>query len=143
MSDRVESTPPAPTSPPTPSALPGVSPMLRESFLSIFQREGQEASLRLLGELAYQLVCEGRGGYLMGQDDDAITRTDVLGAVGDLRQAADQLAESTRSLAEIGSEEREVMRIALAIADASAAVQPIADQLDGALARYFGSEEPQ
>jgi hypothetical protein len=117
--------------------------MLRESFIGIFQREGQEPALRLLAELAYQLACESRGGYLMGEDDDAIARSEVLGAAGDLRQAADQLKESARGLTENANEDREALRIALAIADASAAVQPIADQLDAALARYLGSEEPQ
>lgn len=126
---------------PPPPARPTVSPMLRESFIAIFQREGQESSLRLLAELAYQLACEGRGGYLMGKDDDAITRTEVLGAAGDLRQAADQLKESARGLTENPNEDREALRMALAIADASAAVQPLADQLDAALARYLESAE--
>lgn len=118
------------------STRPPVARVLRESFVAYYQRDGQEAALRLLDELAYHFTCENRGGYLMAKDDDSITRSDILGAVGDLRQAADQLAESTRSLAELGSEEREVMRIALALADASADVQPIADRLDAAFARY-------
>lgn len=141
---RPQSAPP----PPTPPARREVSPMLRESFLAIFQQEGQAPALRLLGELVYQLACESRGGYLMAKDDedDAFTRADVFGAVGDLRQAAEQLQEGAKALAEIGSERREVMRVALAVADASAAVQPIADQLDAALAVYLASvapEEPQ
>jgi hypothetical protein len=57
---------------------------------------------------------------------------------------ADQLKESARGLTENANENREALRMALAIADASAAVQPIADQLDAALARYLeGAEVPQ
>jgi hypothetical protein len=117
--------------------------MLRESFVSLFQRDGQEAALRQLGELAFQLACECRAGYLMDKRADSITRSEVLGAVGDLRQAAAALAKASRGLAESGSEEREVMHIALAIADASAGVAPLADTLDAALARFLGSEVPQ
>lgn len=124
---------------PVPKSTRPVARVLRESFIAYFQRDGQEAALRLLDELAYQFTCECRGGYLMAKEGDAITRTDVLGTVGDLRQAADQLKESAQALAEIGSEDREVMRITLAVADTSAAVQPIADQLDAALAVYLAA----
>jgi hypothetical protein len=138
MSDRAESTAPVPPSPPTPPARPEVSPMLRESFIAFFQQHGQESALRMLAELAYQLALEGRRNYLMANDEHALERTKVLSAAGDLRQAAEQLRESARSLAEnSSSEHREVLRVTLAIADASAAVQPIADQLDAAVARFL------
>lgn len=121
---------------------------LRESFIAYFQLPGQETALRLLDELAYHSVCEVRGDYLMPRErepgaPDPITRTDVLAAAGDLRQAADQLKESAQALAEIGSEDREVMRIALAVADTSAAVQPLADALDAALAHFLANEPPE
>lgn len=116
---------------------------LRESFIALYQRDGQEAALRLLDELAYQFTCECRGSYIMAKEDDGITRSDVLAAAGDLRQAADQLRESAQGLAEAGHEEREAMRVTLAIADASAAVQPIADQLDAALAIYLAASAEQ
>lgn len=121
------------------STRPPVASALRESFIAFFQRDGQEAALRLLDELAYQFTCECRGSYTMAKEGDGITRSDVLAAAGDLRQAADQLRESAQGLAEVGHEEREAMRITLAIADASSAVQPIADQLDAALAVYLAA----
>jgi tRNA U34 5-methylaminomethyl-2-thiouridine-forming methyltransferase MnmC len=111
--------------------------VLRESFIAYFQRDGQEASLRLLDELAYHFSCEERGSYLMGKADGAIERSEVLGAARDLRQAAEQLRESAHALTENASEERELLRITLAIADADAEVQPIADRLDVALARFL------
>lgn len=124
------------------STRPPVARALRESFISYFQEDGQEAALRLLDGLAYHLMMEGRSEYLMPEGmRDFITEADVLAAVGDLRQAADQLRESAQGLAEAGHEEREAMRVTLAIADASAAVQPIADQLDAALARYLAAPE--
>jgi hypothetical protein len=117
-----------------------VARALRESFIAYFQEEGQEAALRLLDGLAYQLMLEGRSDYLMPEGErDHITEGDVLAAAGDLRQAADQLRESAQGLAEVGHEEREAMRITLAVADASAAVQPIADRLDAALAAYLAA----
>ena len=120
-----------------------VARVLRESFIAFFQRDGQEVALRLLDELAYQFTCEGRGDYLMGADVDgvgAIDRSEILGAVGDLRQAADQLRESTQAMTEAASEDRETLRMTLAIADASAAVQPLADQLDAALAHFLAAQ---
>lgn len=46
--------------------------VLRESFIANFQRDGQEAALRLLDDLAHQFTCEQRGDYLMGENDDSI-----------------------------------------------------------------------
>lgn len=140
MSSSSEHTAPSAPTPPAPPARPAVSSVLRESFISYFQRDGQEVALRLLDELAHQFTCEERGDYLMGEADDAITRAEVLGAVGDLRQAANALAEASRGLAEAVLEDREERRIALAIADTSAAVAPLADALDAALMRYLGRE---
>lgn len=121
-----------------------VARVLRESFVSYFQEEGQEAALRLLDELAYQLMLEGRSDYLMPEGErDHITEADARAAAGDLRQAADQLRESTQGLAEAGHEDREAMRITVAIADASAAVQPVAEQLDAALAVYLAAAGQQ
>ena len=117
--------------------------VLRESFIAVFQRDGQEAALRLLDDLAYQFTCEERGDYLMADEDDAIERSEALGAIGDIRQAADQLRESAQALTENASEDRELLRVALAIADASAEVQPIADRLDAALARFLASGQQQ
>jgi hypothetical protein len=111
--------------------------VLRESFIANFQREGQEAALRLLDELADQFTCEQRGDYLMGEDDDAIDRSEALSAAGDLRQAAEQLRSSAQSFAESVGSDRRAMRLALAIADASAAAQPLADSLDSAVAAYL------
>jgi hypothetical protein len=112
---------------------------LRESFIAFYQRDGQEAALRLLDELAYQFTCEMRGSYLMGKDEHALDRSEILGAAGDFRQAADQLRESAQGMAETANEDREVMRVTLALADTSAAVQPLADALDAAVARYLAA----
>ena len=111
--------------------------VLRESFVAYFQRDGQEAALRLLDELAYHFTCEERGSYLMAKDDDAIDRAEALGSAGDLRQAADQLRESAQGFTESGGGNRRTLRLALAVADASAAVQPLADALDAAVTAYL------
>ena len=124
---------------PTPQSTRPIARVLRESFIAYFQRDGQEAALRLLDELAHDFTCEERGDHLMAKDDQAINRSEALGATGDLRQAADQLRESARGFAEAGGGEPEVMRLALAVADASATVQPVADALDAALARYLAA----
>lgn len=124
------------------STRPPVANALRESFIAFFQRDGQETALRLLDELAYQFTCECRGSYIMAKEGDAITRSDVLAAAGDLRQAADQLRESAQGLVEAGNEDREALRVTVAIADASAAVQPIADALDAALVRFLSTAAP-
>jgi hypothetical protein len=102
------------------SSRPPVARVLRESFISNFQEEGQEAALRLLDGLAYQLMPEGRSDYLMPEGGrDYITESDVLAAAGDLRQAADQLKESVQGLVEAGHDDREALRITVAVADAS------------------------
>lgn len=75
----------------------------------------------------------------MADDDDSINRSEALGSAGDLRQAADQLRESAQGFAEAGGGDRRTMRLALAVADASAAVQPLADALDAALATYLSA----
>lgn len=116
-----------------------VARVLRESFISFFQRDGQEASLRLLDDLAYTFVCESRSDNITADDNEAITRSDVLSAAGDLRQAADQLKESRQSLVEACSDDPEVLRVVVAIADACEVVRPLADQLDAALARYLAA----
>lgn len=125
------------------STRPPVARVLRESFVAYFQRDGQEAALRLLDELAHDFISEERGRLLMAEDDDAINRSEAVGSAGDLRQAADQLRESAQGFAEAGGGDRRTMRLALAVADASAAVQPLADALDAALVQYLGSEAPQ
>lgn len=89
--------------------------------------------------MLYHLILEGRSDYLMDKAGDTITRTDVLSAAGDLRQAADQLKESAQAMTEAGHEDREALRLTLSIADASAAVQPVADQLTAALARFLAA----
>lgn len=119
------------------STRPPTARVLRESFVAIFQRDTQEAALRLLDDLAHDFTSEQRGDYLMGEDDDSINRSEALGSAGDLRQAADQLRESAQGFAEAGGGDRRTMRLALAVADASAAVQPLADALDAALAAYL------
>ena len=126
---------------PDPKSTRPTARVLRESFVSYFQRDGQEAALRLLDELAHHFVCEKRGDYLMGEDDDAIDRAEALGAAGDLRQAADQLRESAQGFTESGGGDRRTLRLALAVADASAAVQPLADALDAAVAAYLAAPE--
>lgn len=128
------------------SIRPPVARVLRESFLSLFHFPDQEAALRLLDEVFYHLTLEGRNDHLMPKEHapgrpDPITRGEVLAAAGDLRQAADQLRESAQGMMEACHENREGMRAAVAIADASAAVQPIADQLDAALAVYLAAPE--
>lgn len=135
MSDRAKSTPPiSPT--PAPTARPAVSPVLRESFISVFQREGQETALRLLAELAYDLACEGRGSFMMGDDDLAITRSQVVGVAGDLRQASEELADAAKSLGD-GGDDPEQVRVLLACADAAKLVAPIADALDAAVLAFL------
>lgn len=84
-------------------------------------------------------TCESRGSYLMGEDQHSIERSEVLAAAGDLHQAAEQLKESARALTENSREDRELLRITLAVADASAEVQPIVDRLDTALARFLAA----
>lgn len=116
-----------------------IARVLRESFIAYYQRDGQEGALRLLDGLAYDFTCEERGKFLMASDDHSIDRSEALGAAGDLRQAADQLRESAQGFTESGSGEAEVMRLALAVADVSAAVQPLADALDAAVARYLAA----
>lgn len=124
---------------PVPKSTRPTARVLRESFIANFQRDDQEAALRLLDDLAHQFTCEQRGDYLMGEDDDAINRSEALGSAGDLRQAADQLRESAQGFAEAGGGDRRTMRLALAVADASAAVQPLADALDAALTTYLAA----
>jgi hypothetical protein len=116
-----------------------VASCLRESFIAFYQRDGQEAALRLLDELAYQFTCECRSGYIMAKEGDGITRSDVLAAAGDLRQAADQLRSQRKGWPRRATRSWSAMRVTLAIADASAAVQPIADQLDASLAVYLAA----
>lgn len=116
-----------------------VSNVFRESFLSIFERADHEAAVRLLGALAHDLAFESRN--LLEATDrsgDPIWRADIRGAIGDLRQAADQLKDVARDLDEAGGG-RELVRVMLAIADAATEVEPIAARLDAALVAYLAS----
>jgi hypothetical protein len=134
MADHPQST----EQPQSPSP-PAVSSVFRESFIAVFDRDDHEASLRLLGELAHDLVFESRELLESGKPGDFIWRGDIRGAIGDLRQAADQLADVARDIDEAGSGGRNTVRALLAIADASAEVAPIAARLDAALAAYLAS----
>jgi hypothetical protein len=114
-----------------------VSNVFRESFLAIFERTDHEAALRLLGGLAHDLVFESR--ELLEASDrsgEPIWRADIRGAIGDFRQAADQLKDVARDLDEAAGG-RELVRVMLAIADAATEVEPIAARLDAALAAYL------
>lgn len=114
-----------------------VSNVFRESFLAVFERTDHEAALRLLGGLAHDLAFESRN--LLEATDrsgEPIWRVDIRGAIGDLRQAADQLKDVARDLDEAAGG-RELVRVMLAIADAATEVEPIAARLDAALATYF------
>jgi hypothetical protein len=102
----------------------------------MFERPEHEAALRLLAEVAREIIGEGRDQFLRLESKlDTITRQSCRGAVGDLRQAANELAEVARDLNE--ASDRESTRIMLAIADAAAEVEPIAARLDAMLARYL------
>lgn len=122
---------------------PVVSEVFRESFIAIFDRDDHEASIRLLAELAHDLVFESRELLESGKPGDFIWRADIRGAVGDLRQAANQLADVARDLDEAGSGGRSTVRAMLAIADASAEVAPVAARLDAVLAAYLASGETE
>lgn len=116
------------------------SNVFRESFLAVFERADHEAALRLLGGLAHDLVFESRN--LLDDDErsgDPVWRADVRGAIGDLRQAADQLKEVARDLDEAGGGGRELVRVMLMIADAATEVEPISARLDAALGRYLAA----
>lgn len=115
------------------------SDVFRESFLAVFERADHEGALRLLGGLAHDLVFESRN--LLDDDQqpgDPIWRADIRGAIGDLRQAADQLKEVARDLDDAGGG-RELVRVMLAIADAATEVAPISARLDTALAGYLAA----
>jgi hypothetical protein len=115
---------------------PAVSSIFRESFVAFFEQPEQEAALRLLAELARGIIGEGRDHFLRVDSPlDTITRQSSRGAVGDLRQAANELAEVARDLDD--ANDREGTRMLLAIADAAAEVEPIAARLDAMLARYL------
>jgi hypothetical protein len=119
---------------------PVVSEVFRESFIAIFDRDDHAGAIRLLGKLAHDLVFESR--ELLespGKPGDPIWRADIQGAIGDLRQAANQLADVARDLDEAGNGGRHTVRVMLAIADATNEVAPIADRLDAALAAYLAS----
>jgi hypothetical protein len=130
MADREEST------------RPPQSSILRESYVTLFERPEHEAALRLLGELFHDLTCEGRS-MLLEKDGGNVWRCDIRGAIGDFRQAADRMAEVARDLDEAGGGGAEVMRAVLAISDASGEVAPIAARLDAALAVYLASGETE
>ena len=115
---------------------PAVSRVFRESFVAIFEQPEHEAALRLLAEVAREIIGEGRDQFLRVESKlDTITRQSCRGAVGDLRQAANELAEVARDLDD--ANDREGTRILLAIADAATEVEPIAARLDAMLARYL------
>lgn len=116
------------------------SNVFRESFLAVFDRADHEAAMRLLGGLAHDLVFESRN--LLeddSQNGDPVWRADIRGAIGDLRQAADQLKDVARDLDEAGGGGRELVRVMLTIADAAIEVEPIAARLDAALAAYLAT----
>lgn len=121
----------------TEQPLSKVSEVFRESFITIFERPDHEAALRLVAEVAQDLVWEGRKVLLTVESrGEPITRQSCRGAVGDLRQAANRLADVARGIDEVGIE-RETVRMMLAVADAAAAVEPIAARLDAALVAYL------
>lgn len=115
-----------------------VSDVFRESFLTFFEQPEHAAAVRLLADLAYTLICEGR--EHVDTDGADIWQQTIRGAVGDLRQAADALSEAARDLDEAGGGGRHTVRAMLAIADATNEVAPIADRLDAALAAYLIAE---
>lgn len=126
----------------TEQPLSKVSEVFRESFIAIFERPDHEAALRVVAEVVQDVVFEGRNALLTAESrGNTITRQSCRGAVGDLRQAANRLAEVARGIDEVGIE-RETVRMVLAVADAAAAVEPIAARLDAALAAYLTASGP-
>lgn len=112
-----------------------VAEIFRESFLVVFERTEDETAFRHVAGILHDVLCEGRSAIAAGVD---IWQQSIRGAIGDFRQGVDQLADAARDLDEAGSGGRETVRIVLAIADALV-VQPLADQLDAALAAYLAA----
>jgi hypothetical protein len=120
----------------TEQPLSQVSEVFRESFIVLFERPDHEAALRVVAEVVQDVVFEGRNALLTAQSRrETNIRRSCRGAVGDLRQAANRLAEVARGIDEVGTE-RETVRMVLAVADAVAAVEPIAARLEAALLAY-------
>jgi hypothetical protein len=133
-------TPQSTEQPQSPSP-PPVSEVFRESFLAWFVRPEHQSALRLLGDLAGNVLCEARD--YIDTPESSVWRETIFGAIRDLRQAADRLKEAARDMDEAASGGREVVRVMLAISDAFTEIEPIAARLDAALAVYLAAPEEE
>ena len=126
----------------TEQPLSQVSEVFRESFVALFERPDHEAALRVVAEVVQDVVFEGRNALLTAERSrETNIRRSCRGAVGDLRQAANRLADVARGIDEVGTE-RETVRMVLAVADAAAAVEPVAARLEAALLAYLTGSGP-
>jgi hypothetical protein len=118
-----------------------LSNVFRESFLALLEQPEHEAAFRVVGDLLRDLAYEGRRLLTSKADDGSSTRRSVHGATGDVLQAVEQLADLGR-LVEEASLSREESRLLLAVGDAAADLQPIAEHLAAAFAAFAaGADE--
>lgn len=112
----------------------GKLPMVfRESFVLLLHSDEREAALRLLDGTLFSGVLAARAG-----DGASWLQREASGALGDLRQAIDAIADLGRWVDE-AELSREEARLAIAAGDVAAALQPFADSLDAALMAYLAS----
>lgn len=119
---------------PTEPKLPHV---FRESFAVLFEQPEQHAALRVMDDAIHAVVWEGKDvlDAIEGEAEPPFRR-EASGAIGDLRQAIDSIA-NLGSWVDEAELDREQARLSILAGDVAAELEPFAERLDAALSAYL------
>lgn len=112
--------------------------VFRESFLLLFEEREPEVALRALDRTINAVVWEGKDALETGHAEPFFLRREASGAIGDLWQAIESIA-NLGSWIEAAELKREEARLSIAAGDVAAALEPLAERLDAALAAYLAA----
>jgi hypothetical protein len=111
--------------------------VFRESFLLLFEEQEPQVALRALDRTINSVVWEGKDALETGRAEPLLRR-ETSGAIGDLQQAIESIA-NLGSWIEAAELKREEARLSILAGDVAAELEPLAERLEAGLAAYLAS----
>lgn len=113
--------------------------VFRESFLLLFEERTPQVALRALDATISAVVWEGKAAIDSSETGaEPCLQREASGALGDLRQAIDSVADLGRWIDQ-AQLNRAASRLSLAAGDVAAELEPLAARLDAAIAAYLAA----
>jgi hypothetical protein len=113
-----------------------LSPIFRESILRRFEKPEHQATVRAWEQILKDLIVEGDAVLQGGIAPREHWRLDAAGALGDLKQAQEELAMVASLMEDSGHQGADGARLLVALSDAATAVESIIAGLETAIARF-------